>query len=146
MNLETRYTCLKSIFCIEFYCAVKKCKDCCRIEIWSKKRPGGGSQKQQKTKKIVILAISFKPPIQTSDNISPVTSSISIILYMSININLGYTLMCSMAGFSISSIAYFGWEVSRNIGSRRSTSTVFSLLNRSRICAPIRRRILLQGR
>ena len=100
----------------------------------------------KKHTKPFFLAIRLQPPIESFDNISPGTSSISIILYRSSNINLGYSLMCSIAGFSIFAIAYFGREVSRNIGIQRSTCTVFSLLNKSRICAPIRRRVLLQCR
>ena len=133
-----------AFFCIEFYGAKQKCRICClENEVLSKNRPRDGSQKQQNTQKIVILAISLQPPIESSDNISPGTSSISIILYMSTNINLGYSPMCSIAGFSIFVIAYFCREVSRNIGGRRSTSTVFSLLNKSKICPSIWHRILL---
>ena len=81
------------------------------MEFLSKNRPRDGPQKQ-------LLAISLHPPIESSDNISPGSSSISIILQRSSNINLGYSLMCSIAGFSIFAVAYFCWEVSRNIGSR----------------------------
>ncbi len=84
-----------------------------------------GHKNSKKTKNIVILAISLRSPIESSGKISPETSLILIILYRSSNINLGYSLMCSMAGFSISAITYFGREVSRNIESRRSTFTVF---------------------
>jgi hypothetical protein len=59
------------------------------------------------------------------------------LFYRSININLGYPLMCSMAGFLISAVTYFGREVLRNIGIRLSISTVLSLANKSKICASI---------
>ncbi len=103
------------------------------IEFLSKTRPA--VRRVTKTHKKSLLAIILQPPIESSDNISSGTSPISIILYRISNINLGYSLMCSIAGFSILAITYFGREVSRNIGSLQSTSAVFSLLNKSRICS-----------
>jgi len=88
-------------------------------------------------KNIVILAISLQPPIESSNKISPGTSLILIILHGSTNINMGYLLMCSMAGFSISAITYFGWEVSRNIGAGGALSWEPAERINQKLCSPL---------
>ena len=111
---------------------------CCLDWVMIEKRASWRATKTAKNNKnIVILAISLQPPIESSNKISPGTSLILIILYGSTNINMGYLLMCSMAGFSISAITYFGWEVSRNIGAGGALSWEPAERINQKLCSPL---------